>query len=176
MGFLYARNDARRRLDDPTLEQSFIGNAGPAVEQLQHLGPRLDLAAQIGNQGLLQNRHQGLEIIRLPIGHTLQLAAVDTASPLDHVERQGPGGAGKADQRRLVRQFTAQSGQGFEHRRQVVKHATRLQGRNSRPVGDRIQQRADPFLKPDVLAQRIRDHQDIGKHDRRVEAITPDRL
>ena len=48
--------------------------------------------------------------------------------------------------------------------------------RHRRSVGERIEPRTFAFDEPQLAAERVRDHQDIGKQDRGIEAKPPDRL
>ena len=54
MALLQRRDDALRRLDDPAAERRFRQHAGPAVEELHHLGAGGDLAREMDDRRLDQ--------------------------------------------------------------------------------------------------------------------------
>jgi hypothetical protein len=77
-------------------------------------------ARQVIDGALHQQIDQPCEKRRLAIGHALGIDEIAAARSLDHVAGHGPGRAGKADQRRLCRQFCREPPQGLEDRRQAI--------------------------------------------------------
>ena len=50
------------------------------------------------------------------------------------------------------------------------------EARHAGIIDNGIKEGSAPFFKAQILAQRVRDDEDIGKEDRRIEAKTADRL
>ena len=48
--------------------------------------------------------------------------------------------------------------------------------REASAIRDRLQHRSLAFLEGNLLPERVRHHQNVGKEDRSIEAIAPDRL
>ncbi len=99
-----------------------------------------------------------------------RLGAVATAAALDHVGRHRPRRAGETDQRPLRLQRRAHELQGLRRPppAALVDASTSARQRLDWRQGRRPWPLAG--LKPDVLAQRRGQQQDVGEHDGRVNA------
>src|SRR5579883_2801195 len=91
--------DTLHGLDHPALELGTGQDARPAIEHLDHLGPRLDLIHQVAGRCVDEAINQLLEAPGIAIGPALHALEVAADPALDHVCRHCPGSACKADQR-----------------------------------------------------------------------------
>ena len=85
-------NQPGRRLDHPTAEFRVPAGRRPTVEDLDRLGPGLDLRVEIV-RGHLTNRSISAESLRVGIGELLDLGIFLRSAAFDHVARHGPGRA-----------------------------------------------------------------------------------
>ena len=117
-----ARDDSPRRLHHPAVELLVGQIAGPAVEDLQHVGAGAHLAVEIFDRGLDQRcRSAAQSRLRIAIGpRAAPRAWSDEPCAADHVGRDRPRRAAKADQRRLARQILAQARDGLEDAAELV--------------------------------------------------------
>jgi hypothetical protein len=159
------------------MHQLVLGqNARPAVEQLQHLRPRLHLPVQerddrIGQQ-IDQPLEQRLVRPRQRPGH----GEILRPAALHDIGGQRPGCAGKADQRGLRRKILPQPAQRPINRSQVIVKAAQAQSIQRLHRPDRLQDRTLSLLEGDLHAQCIRNDQDVREQDGRIHAVTADRL
>ena len=90
------------RRDAPALELVLGQAARPAVEDLQRAGAGLDLADQIIGRALDQEIDEMLERRSVAIGKQPRRRLVLAAAALDHIGRDRPRRAAKADQRHVL--------------------------------------------------------------------------
>ena len=164
---------------DQAFEQILRQTLGPALEDLQHLGPGISLHLQIMGRGLNQYLKQGCNLVRLGIGvgtGLCTLALSDAARlAVQHIGRDRPGCSGKADQcparfklRSNQRQGLTHLFQGFPSAgRQVAHGLDRRQATQSWPFTS---------LEPDLLPQGSGNQQYVGKDDRGVKTEPTHRL
>ena len=160
-------HDRGSRTDAPCLEIRSRENAGPAVEQLNAIGAGIDLAAQEVDHRIGQEIDQPLETLGFAGRPGAGGRKVLRPAAFDHVSRQGPGRARKADQgcHRIKRRLDPCH--RLEDRRQMTGQPVWLQRRQV--IGpDRLENRSLARLEPDGLTQRIGNDQDIGEQDSRV--------
>ncbi len=93
--------------DHPAFELERREAACPAVEQLHRLYPCLDLAGEIGDGRFNDRVDDRTEAFRVLIGEASSRALILTALPGDHIGRDGPGAARKAEEsdRRVQRRL-----------------------------------------------------------------------
>ena len=82
----------------------------------------------------------------------------------DHVGRDGPGRAAKADQRRLGRQFLAQPPNRLVDRFEIHVKPFAVESLDIAD-GNRRHQRSLSLLEAEIAAKRMRHHEDIRKQD-----------
>ncbi len=112
----------------------------------------------------------------MAIGPALDLGEVAAAAALDHVAGKREGRAGEAQQGGLLRQRCAYLADCLVDRRQALGQPRPRQLAELDRIGQRVELRSLALLEPDFLAERVGDHQDVGKDDRRIEPEAPDRL
>ena len=166
-----------RRFDRPALEFARRQDAGPGVEDLQHVGAGLELSEQILDRVLDQNVDDLRERFRMAIGHHPRRRLVRRALARHHVGRDRPRRAAKTDQRDVRIELAAARGaaphrpaRACRSRRWRASVATLL-----RRV-QRIEPRAFAGLEPHRAAERVGDHQNVREDDRGVELEAADRL
>ena len=169
-------HDAPRRFDHPAAEFARRQDARPTVEKLHHLGPGLDLGAEIIGGHLDQQIHQRPESRRVAVGPALHMRVLLGTGPLHHVAGDGPGSPCKADQRGVRRNRAGEAADGLVDRLQPLVEAVARQALQVFHVSHRVQLRPLPFLEGQRLAQRVRHHQDVGEQNRRVHVIAAQRL
>ena len=91
-------NDLFGRLNHPAIKAGLGQNPAPGFKQLNAFGTRFNLFQQILRGRLDQNVDQFGKPIGIAIGKAADIREVLGAFPLDHVGRNGPGRASKADQ------------------------------------------------------------------------------
>ena len=64
---------------------------GPCVEELNHLGARIDLVCQMADDRIGDLVHQLVDQVRLPISHAFDFLEVSGPATFHHVGTQGPG-------------------------------------------------------------------------------------
>ncbi|CAI8744343.1 NAD-specific glutamate dehydrogenase [Pseudomonas sp. IT-P74] len=144
--------------------------AAPAVEDLHRLRAGHDLAVEVAGNGLRELVQQQVQGLRVVVEHGFGLAVVFRRAAFDHVGRQGPWAASKADQRHTAIQLAADGADRVHHVAQVF---LRIRNRQGFDVG----QGADDFpeartftgFEVQALAHGIGDGQDVGKEDRRIQ-------
>ncbi len=150
---------------------------GPGIEDLHRLRAGIDLGDEVVAGRGHQQVDEALEIRRPgAVGPALAGGEVPAGAAFQHVAGHRPGRAGEADQRGLRRQFAAQAADGLVDRRQGRVQPLAAQAVDITAAFQRFQARADALLEPDLLAQGVGHHQDVGEQDRRIEAVAPDRL
>ena len=101
------------------LGEALIGRAieqpGPGIEELDGLGPRLDLGEQVLDRQVGQLLEQQVDLVGPGLEPLLQDREILRAAPLDQVGREGEGRAGEAEQRNLgLLEGLAQASQDLE--------------------------------------------------------------
>ncbi len=148
---------------------------GPAVEQLQGLGPGTRLGLQVGAGAGGDLGEQPVVQLRFLEHHPLGVEEDLGAAALDQVGGQGERRAGKADERHL--QFPPEQADGLEHKGQLrlrVRHAQCVHGRT---VAHRVgEHRAAAFVEFEVEPHGLHGDEDVGEEDGRVEAEQVDGL
>src|SRR3546814_14684024 len=91
MKSLQPGDDFGRRSDHPFFELGGRQAAGPAVEQLHRVNPRLDLARQIGDGRLDDPVDQLLKASRIAISQPAGIGMVAAPVAGDHIGRNRPG-------------------------------------------------------------------------------------
>ncbi|MOA19513.1 hypothetical protein D3C78_1399010 [compost metagenome] len=82
----------------------------------------------------------------------------------DHVGRNRPGRAAKAEKRRFIRQGLTQTGNGFENGRKMRHDICGIQLLDTTDI-DRVHGRTLAFAEGDVAVKRVGYHQNIGKEN-----------
>ena len=166
------RDDVGDRRDAPALELGRRQDAAQEIENLHRFRARRELARQIRGRSVDEALEQRREEFWLAIGRPRR-DLVWRPATCDHVARDRPRRAAKADQRDVAGQRRFEPIERLEHRREP--RPVGLFGELCEPagVGDRIETGAFAGLERDRLAERVRDHQNVGKKDRRVEAEPP---
>ncbi|KPW18756.1 Uncharacterized protein ALO90_05439 [Pseudomonas amygdali pv. aesculi] len=144
----------------------------PAVEDLHGLGTGQNLTVQIRRYRLRQLVEQQVHGLRVVVEHGLGFAEVLRGAAFDHIGRQGPRAAGKADQRHTAVEFATDGADRVHHIAQVL-----LCIRDGQCFD--ISQRADGFLEArafaglEVQAQthRVGNGQDVGEQNRRIQRV-----
>src|SRR5581483_6914873 len=165
-----------RRLDAPTSEFVLGKASRPTVENLQHTRSGTHLAEQIFGRGLDEKIDQLPEGLGLAIGPKPRLGLVLTPAPFDHVGRNRPWRAAKANHRYIARKIGADPRQRFIDRRQPRLGNFRLELCNSPSVLHRIEPGSFTLNKLEALPERVRHDEDVRKHNRRIEIEAPQRL
>ena len=112
----------------------------------------------------------------MAIGPALHLGEVAAAAAFDHVAGERERGAGEAQQRRLARQLRAGPADRLIDRRQLLRHACPGELAEISGIGQRFELGTFAFLEPDFLAERVGNHEDVGKDDGGIEPEAAYRL
>ena len=118
-----------RRRDHPAVEGGVRKTAGPAIEDLQHVDAGRDLSGEVIDRNRRDQIDELLEAFRIAIGPQPRIGLVGCATASHHVGRHRPRRAAEADQRRLLRQCTADHAHGFKHRLQARGDLVGVQAR-----------------------------------------------
>jgi hypothetical protein len=169
-------DDRTRRLERERTELGFGQAPRPGVEDLHRLGTRLDLRREMGDRRLDQEVDELPEAFRRPIGPELRRRLVGRAAAADHIGRDRPGRPGEADERRLGGKALLQAPHRLIDGRQPLDHRAEIEIVDLLGPGDRIEHRPLSFPEGDLLPERIGHDENVGKEDRRVEAVSADGL
>ena len=112
----------------------------------------------------------------LPPGPGPGPLAVGAALAFDHVEGQGPGRAGKADQRGVGWNGLGQPGDRGIDRGQPLVQPLSIEAGDLLGAKQPLQHRTLAFDETDGAPQRVRDDQDVAEQDGRVHPIAAQRL
>ena len=164
-----ALGDPHHRIERPVEELFLRKHPRPGIEKLDGIGARIDLMAEMVDDRVDEEIDQQLEGFRMGIGPSLHLGEVLAAAAFDHVAGQREGSAGESQERRFLRQLRPRPADRLIDRRQVLLQARPGQAAELRGIGQRLELRTLALLEPDLLAERIGHHQDVGEDDRRVE-------
>ena len=144
--------------------------AAPGVEDLHRLRAGHDLAVEVRGDRLRQLVQQQVHGLRVVVEHGLGLAEVFRRAAFDHVGGQGPGAAGEADQRHAAIELAADGADGVHH---VTEVFVRVRDRQRFDVGqgadDFLETRAFAGLEVQALAHGVRNGEDIGEEDGRIQ-------
>ena len=173
---LHTGDDPDGRRDHQAIEQGLWCGAGQAVEQFDDLRTGLDLPVEIGHRGVHDPVDQRLDQRRVPKRHFLQGGEVAAGAAFDNVGGHRPGAAGEPDHGHPLRQHRAGPGHGLVDRADPFVERIGVEHRDLIHGADRRQLRAFPFGEPEILAQTVGHHQNIGEQDRPIHAVAADRL
>ena len=115
--------DPHHRIERPVEELFLRKHPRPGIEKLYGIGAGIDLVAEMFDHRVDQQVDQQLEGFGMGIGPSLHLGEVLAAAAFDHVAGQREGSAGKAEQRRLLRQLRPRPADGLVDRRQMLLQA-----------------------------------------------------
>ena len=148
----------------------------PRVEQHDDIDTCLYLRFEITRNCLRIDIDNSLEQIAAPVRHPACRRKVDAASAFDHVARKGKGTSCEPDQRDSVGKCMLDFGHGVEDITQF-RHVRHRESGDRLFIGCRCR-KAWPlaFGERESETHRIRNRQDVGKQDRRIEWITRERL
>ena len=165
-------------VDDPAVELVVGQAAGPAVENLQQRRRRpATCPSRYSIEASTSSVDQPREPLGIAIGPQPRRRLVRSSRAPDHVGRDGPRRAAKADQCRLVRQILARIANRLGRRSRTS--ARRRRSTSAIDVGRGLQMdRAWSFAFDEAhrLAERVGHDEDVGEQDRGVEAVAADRL
>ena len=149
---------------------------GPGIEELDHLGARLDLRLQVADRHLGQRRHEAVPEIGLAVEQRLGARELLGGLALDHVRGNGEGAAREAHDRRGAIERPAHEADRLE------EIGCRLTGIDDAQRGDvglitkrRVDDRADPGIDREGDAHADERQHDVGVHHRRVDSELLDR-
>ncbi|MNH20855.1 hypothetical protein D3C79_806420 [compost metagenome] len=171
---------ARQHLAQVEQRKTLVGAIGqgpaPGVEDHHCLCAGLDLRIEAARHCLAGDLEYALEQFRAAVEHLLDQLEITRRTAFDHVTGQGPGAAGKADQRHLGVQRPAGLGDSLV---QVVQcfglgHAQALDGL----LVTQWMTKTRAFARAEVQAQAhgIGHGEDVGEHDCRVQVEAAQRL
>ena len=148
----------------------------PAVEQLDGLRARLDLAFQIGGHHARELVHQPVPDGRLPVHEPLGFDVVPRGAPFNRVAGQRERRAGEADQRHASIEPAAGQRNGVRHIAEFapVDQLERVHVR-ARPDGV-VDHGSLAFLEREAEAHRLEREQNVGEDNRGIEREAVDRL
>ena len=162
--------------DAPAFEFSRRQHPGPRIEDLHRFRPSRQLAHEIFGGGVDEALDQRGEQAWMAIGEQARGRLIGRAAPGDHVARDRPGRAAKADQRDIVGEFGFHPVERLEHGRELLPVGLGAEPREAGRVLDRSEPRPLAALEGDLLPERVRDDENVGEQDCRVEAEAADRL
>ena len=149
-------------------------DAGPGVEELDHVGAGVDLRRDVGGEALGEALEQRVPDLGLAVHQLLGGEEVAAAATLDEVARDRERRAAEADQRLLRGQLPANEADGLERllRRSVGPQAVDV-GRGTDRVLDH---RAHAFDELDVEAHGQHRRHDVREENGGIDAVTLHRL
>ncbi|EXI84795.1 MAG: hypothetical protein AW12_02384 [Candidatus Accumulibacter sp. BA-94] len=159
----------------------FVGRCrkrtSPGIKDHHRLGAGFDLGVEVGTHSVGGDRQDVMQQVRPIVEHALDPAVIGARRALDHVAGQGVGAPGKADKWHRAVQRAPDLGHGIHHVAQVVPGVRCAEVAN-RPLLAQRALEARAFAVGEVEAEphRIRDGEDVGKEDRRVELVAGKRL
>ena len=149
----------------------------PAIEELNGLGPGVDLGVEIQGHAAGDAAHHDVPRGRVAIHQALGGAVVAARAAFDRVGGQGKRRAAEADQRHVGRQPRARLPHGLDDKLQAV-HV--FQFPQTIDVGRRtdgvVQHGSFAAGEVQTQAHRLENQQQIGEQDRRIDAQPVDRL
>ena len=154
-----------------------LQRCAPGIEYLHGLGTRLDLGIEVLGGRHRHLVHELVEHLGRLLGKPLDRRELAARSALDHVRPARKRASRKTDQGDLAVELATDGPDGIEDIAELfldVRHAQCANG-----IG-RLQGVPElrPFARDEIETQPhcIRNRQDIGEQDRRIEGITPQRL
>ncbi len=169
-------DDLPRRLDAPTVEFLSRQDAGPGVKNLHCIGTRPQLAHQVARRSLDENIEQHREPCGVAIGKQPRWRLVRRATASDHIARHSPWAAAKSKKGDAGVEVFLHDANRFIDRRKDIMIDLSGQALKAAPVFDRIELRTFTCGKAHLLAERVRDDQNVREQDRGIEAKPPHRL
>ena len=169
-----AANDIGIGRNHPTFKLRRRKRTGPAVKQLDGLCAGFDLARQIIHRHRHDAIDQRLEARRILVGQAAGFGLIFAAMACDHVGRDRPWAAGKAQHRHRWINGLAHLGDGFIDLGEVQRIGLKL-GKIA-IMQRRSQLRAFAGAEAEALAHGVRDDQDVGKQDSAIHAKALERL
>ena len=144
----------------------------PGVEELDDVGARLDLRAQVADRHLRQLLHQRMPHLWRAVHEALRLHEVTRRLPFDEVagDRERP--AAEADERPLGLELGPHEPHGLEderHRLLGIRHVERLDVR--RRPNRTLDHRPDVLHELDVDAHPEHRQHDVREHHGCVDAV-----
>ncbi len=151
--------------------------ADPAVEELDRVGARLDLGADVAEERLAEALHQLVPDLRRAEHAGLRLRELAGRLALDQIARNSERAAAEADERPVRHQRLADDPDGFEDERHRVLRLGHAEGADVVQRLDRpVDHRPDVLDELDVDAHPDDREHDVGEHHGRVHAVRLDRL
>ncbi len=164
------RRDLRDAAQRELLELRRAEHAAPGVEQHQRLGTRRGLCGEIRGDRARIDVEQAMHRGRIVPRERLDPREARRTSTLDHVARERPRAAREADQRQLAAEFAVDQAYRVHDVTEVGLRIGHAEFRDVRGAAQRpFEPWAFAFDESEAEAHRIRDRQDVGKQDRRVE-------
>ncbi len=173
---LQAAHDLADGLERQRAEQRRRQRRAEALEDLDRIGASVDLGDEVARRGFDQTIDQRAHEGRVLVGGEASGGLVGRGLAGDHVARHRPGRPAETEQGGLRRQLRAQTPHGLDHRREMVERVRLAEPFHVVERRDGLEPGPLALLEPDLLAERVRDHQDVGEQDRRVEPETAYRL
>src|SRR5580693_2635345 len=112
----------------------------------------------------------------MAVGEEARRRLIGRPAAGDHVARHRPWRAAEADQRSFLRQRAFHAVESLEYPCKPAPVGLAAELRQALGVADRVEARAVAAFKADALTQRVRQDENVGEQDRRVEAEPADRL
>src|SRR5215471_18757445 len=149
-------NDPSGGLDYPAPELGLRQHAGPAVEQLDRLGARLDLADEVDGCRRDQTIYQSGEARGILGRPGFCPREVPGGTALDHIGSNSPGRTSKADECNGIWQSLSHVAESFTNRGGPLQHPTKLKRSDVALVRERGEYRSLAFAKCHALSQSMR--------------------
>ena len=163
------------------LEGAIGQHPTPTVEHHHRLRAGIDLRIEVLRDRLRIDLQDAVHQVGAAVHEALHMAIVVAAGPLDHVAGQGPGAAGKTDQRHAAApigqcQDLADGGHRVEHIAQLVHVGHRQTGHIGLLTHRLGKPRAFAGRKAQAQAHGVGHRENVGEQDGRVQRIAVQRL
>ncbi len=112
----------------------------------------------------------------MPIGEQPRRCLIRRTVAGDHVGRNRPGATAEAEKRHGWRQFCFDEPNRFVDRCQYRVVDCAAEGRHRGGIVERFEPRTFARFEANAATERVRDDQDVGEQNRRVETEPADRL
>ncbi len=151
--------------------------AAPGVEHHQRLRTRGGLRGEIRGDRARDHVEQTMHRLGFFQRERLRPREARRTFAFDHVAGERPRTAGETDQRHLAAEFAADQAHRVHHVAQIgfrIGDAERIDlGARAHRLG---QTRTHAFVDRQAQTHRIRNRQDVGEQNRRIERVARDRL
>ena len=147
--------------------------AREALENLDRFHARVELGREIGDRRFDQAVDELPKRRWISVGEQPGRSEVGSAATGDHIARDRPGGAAKAEHRAGIRQFPLHLRDRLEDRAEPSKVDPIGQSPETRGFEDRIEPRPLSLDEAHLAVQCIGHHEDIREQDRGVDAEPP---